>query len=179
MVIAILGFLLVLVLVWRIYPFLLDYKISEKGIQIILVKKISLYTIYFKEIADVLTELPRNTFWIFPVNIRNRFPGKALWIRKNTGPIRYIAITPKDVEQFRETILARIPIPKGTTPHFDKASNHWILAGKPIEAGNTVEILEKGQWLKRKIGKEHSGLYHLEPASEPLDTFEMRWPQNQ
>lgn len=106
MIVALIGFLLVLVAVGafqqKLGKYVIVYELSGERFNIRLLNLLPLFSVRYKDISEVRAISLKETFGLgfFALRMGNRMFGKIVLIRKPKGLIREILISPKDHEAF-------------------------------------------------------------------------------
>lgn len=94
---------------WR---YIYNYRISERGIEILLFGIMPLMCMHFKDIVEIKI-VPLSQIWpwvsirmFFTLRYGNRFWGQAVLVRRQHGIFRAVIITPDDAENFVEKVKA-------------------------------------------------------------------------
>jgi hypothetical protein len=87
-----------------------DYRITDGGIDIVLLRALPIWRIPFDDIESVrIASWKELNLGFTTLRLGNRFTSRYLVIKKRRGWFRYVAITPVDAEKFASQILVNGP----------------------------------------------------------------------
>jgi hypothetical protein len=101
----------VLVAVQVAGPRALDYRISDRGLEVMLFRRVPIRIVPLNRIVDVSDDRVGKWEYLFAFRLGNRFVGQAVVVRTRRPLLWRILITPNDpgefVKRFRELTQAR------------------------------------------------------------------------
>lgn len=92
--------LIFIVIKFEVLPKLYDIRLSERGIEFVLFSCITVYTLKFENIEEIL-DARGGYKYVFAYNFKNRFSRTCFLIRKKEGFFtRQVLVTPRDPSLF-------------------------------------------------------------------------------